>query len=650
MANRFGDDAVASLMEEMGKVQGYKKIENSVPSKDKKRQRHRLVTELDGYPDNSRTIGSHSIWNPYVKLDNLPSSSFLPALPTNPQVEVIRRRTYEKFKQSFYELLERIQLTLKVKLQIPALLEKWQMDCKLQEYQTVLKKTGNRAMSAARGRIIASTSEIRNLLLLQYDPEQKIQWMDPILLSKLSSKTFSQAFKLEFKKAYKDQKKGNEEQLKQQLGSAKVSRQCQHMQKAIHRFIAEGIDYFEKEISQIAAREALLSQPSKKIPKIQRDKERDQMKVTHLGLSFSVHVAHYEKLQRLFDRASESNAKGGNQDATFEEVLFCLLCRYDMLQGAGLQASLPGGVLDVLLEHLDCRMECFASPLNCRNQNFSSAFDLDRFFGSIGSFFTCNFEAGGCYQANPPFCEELIHGMCKKMDEDLQKTQKSSTALMFVIFVPVWKESKGYQSLTGSKFMTEHVVMQSGRHWFAEGTQHRRKETFRVASFDTSIFFYQNEAAKSKWPITEEILQQLKASFTDDPRNDDPASAKTDGKQNIKLTTNEPPKIELPPAEAKIEAKKDQGASTADTHIDLKHSATPLKAGAKKKKGKEGPKGKKRKWTDEEEGKAQLDLLHSLGLAKEEPKTEENPLPSKGKSNGKVRSQKPKNKKKKGSH
>jgi hypothetical protein len=650
MANRNGDDVVASLMAEMGKVQGYKKIENSVPSQEKKRQRRRLVPELGDYPDNSRTVGSHSIWNPYVKLDNLPSSSFLPTLPTNPQVEVIRRRTYEKFKQGFYELLERIQGTLKIKLQIPALLEKWQMDCKLQEYQTVLKKKENRAISAAGGRIIASTPEIRNLLLMQNDPEQKIQWMDPILLSKLASSTFSQAFKVEFKKAYKDQKKGTELQLKQQLGSAKLGRKCQHMQKAIHKFIAEGIDYFEKEISLIATREALQPSSSKKIPKIQRDNERNQMKVTFLGLSFSVHVAHYEKLQRLFDRASESNAKGGNQDATFEEVLFCLLCRYDMLQGAGLQASLPGGVLDVLLEHLDCRMECFASPLNCRTQNFGSAFDLDRFFGTVGSFFTCNFDAGGCYQANPPFCEELIHGMCKKLDEDLEQTQKSKTALMFVIFVPVWKESKGYQSLTGSTFLTEHVVMQSGHHWYAEGTQHRRKDTFRAASFDTSIFFYQNEAAKSKWPITEEILEQLKASFTDDPRNDDPASAKTGSKQKIKLTTNEPPKIEPPPAEAKVEEKKEQDFSTANNRLDPKPSAAASKAGANNKKGKEGLNGKKRKWNDAEEGKAQLDLLHSLGLAKEEPKTEENLLPSKGKSNGKAGSHKPKQKKKKGSH
>jgi hypothetical protein len=370
-------------------------------------------------------------------------------------------------------------------------------------------------------------------------------------------------------------------------------------------------------------------------------------------LSFSVHVGHYEKLQRHFDQASECNDKSGNQDATFEEVLFCLLCRYDMLRGAGLQASLPGGVLDVLMEHLDCRVECFASPLNCRNQNFGSAFDLDRFFGSsIGSFFTCNFDAGGCYQANPPFCEELIHGMCKKMDEDLEQTQTSKTALMSVIFVPVWKESKGYQSLAGSKFLTEHLVMPSGRHWFAEGTQHRRKETFRAASFDTSIFFYQNEAAKSKWPMTKEILEQLKASFTDDPRNDDPASAKTDSKQQIKLPTNEAAqKIEPPPAEAKLEEKKDPGASTAhNNHVDPKHNATLSKTGAKIKKGKEGRKGKKRTWTDEEEGKNQMDLLHSLGLAKVEPKTEEKPLPSKDESNGKVRSQKPKKKKKKESH
>jgi hypothetical protein len=42
----------------------------------------------------------------------------------------------------------------------------------------------------------------------------------------------------------------------------------------------------------------------------------------------------------------------------------------------------------VLLKDFDCKMECFASPLNCRYSRFCSAFlDTDFAFGSVGSFF-----------------------------------------------------------------------------------------------------------------------------------------------------------------------------------------------------------------------------------------------------------------------
>jgi hypothetical protein len=537
----------------------------------------RMLPELGDYPDNQRGVGSLSVWNPYVKCETLPSSSFLPMLPTNPQVEVTRRRAYEKFKKDFYELLEeKLQKPLKIKLPIPSLLEKWQMDSKLEEFQAAEKYSDQKAQTAATSQqILASSAEISRLVRDQHG------WIDPILLStRTASASFGQACEFEYTRCWKDQNKGsNEEQFQQAL--SKLTKTLKPLKKAVQKLIKDAMEYFEEQISS-----KMLSQSSLKRPKIKRDTERDQITVAHYGLSFSLHVAHYTKLQRLFDRAASQ--------ACFEDALFCLLCRYDMLQGAGLQAALPGSVHDVLLQHLECRMESFASPLNCRNQNFCSAFELDRLFGSVGSFFSCQFETG-CYQANPPFCEILIASMCKRINALLE--QQKQEPLMFVIFVPVWKAASGYQLLLESNYLTKHIVFDQGRHYYTEGSQYRRKESFRVASFDTSVFFYQNEAAQHKWPVSQCLLDDLQRAFTTDPSI---------------ASTNIQPSAE--PA-TKVPAAK-QAESTTATKGSSEETDTAIRSNHKKTKRK--PTGKKRTLTDKEEHKAQLDILQSMGLAEDD--------------------------------
>ena len=176
--------------------------------------------------------------------------------------------------------------------------------------------------------------------------------------------------------------------------------------------------------------------------------------------------------------------------------------------------------MDVLLTQFECQMECFASPLNCRYERYASAFDLDRLFGSVGSFFDLDFGCGGCFQANPPFCEDLIGKMNDKIQDALRQTSQDGAGvpLMFIVFVPAWKQtSASYQELLENEFLTRHVLLEQGKHWYTEGTQHRRKQSFRVASFDTSILFYQNEAAKKKWRIEDDSLELLKAAFCQDP-------------------------------------------------------------------------------------------------------------------------------------
>lgn len=419
------DAALDSLMSELDEAQGYKSSRKKRPaasnSNNATRSRPRLLRELCHYPDNSRCVGNDGtlIWNPYVKSDNLPRSSSLLVLPTNPIVEVIRRRAYERFKADVYELLQRLQKKISMKLQVPSLLEKWQMDSKLEELQAAKKRPENadasllRHISNMAQPLIQSTAEIHRLMFQQQQQGQKQHkqhgegWIDPILLSKFSSASFPEALKLEVQRCWKDQKKRDHMDFAEFLESSKCQEVMKQAKRGMHRLICNANEFFEQEIVQ-----SLRTATTQKRPKIQRDMEKEQMKVTQYGLSYSVHTTFYEKLQRLFDRA-------GSRNASFEEAFFCLLCRYDMLQGAGLQAAIPGRVHDVLLKHFDCQMECFASPLNCRYQNFGSAFDLDRLFGSVGSFFTCDFQRG-CFQANPPFCEIVIDSMCHRMSELLE--------------------------------------------------------------------------------------------------------------------------------------------------------------------------------------------------------------------------------------
>eukprot|EP00985_Skeletonema_marinoi_P029812 scaffold29187_cov58-Skeletonema_marinoi.AAC.1 len=96
--------------------------------------------------------------------------------------------------------------------------------------------------------------------------------------------------------------------------------------------------------------------------------------------------------------------------------------------------------------------------------------------------------------------------------------------IQFAIFVPAWAESSGWQSLMSSPYLSKHCIIDQKKHYYAEGTQHRRtqresnakddgKGSYRIASFDTSVFFLQNAAAKKKWPLDDEVQEGLEKAF-----------------------------------------------------------------------------------------------------------------------------------------
>ncbi|ETV78266.1 hypothetical protein H257_08434 [Aphanomyces astaci] len=231
----------------------------------------------------------------------------------------------------------------------------------------------------------------------------------------------------------------------------------------------------------------------------------DHYLVSYGGTSLRLNRTHLDKLQTLFDR---HHAEAATQ--SFPDFLFCLLLRYESLDGGGFQAALNEECFDVLLRHFDCNMECFASPFNSRYGRFCSAFlDTDRVFGSFGSFFDFH-PTSGCFEANPPFVPALIAKMASHMTLCLQNATK---ALSFIVIIPAWEHTEGWQLLKNSPFNKEYLLLSQKHHGYCEGKQQMRPTRYRIASFDTSVFFWQNAMAASKWPVTDAALDDLRLAF-----------------------------------------------------------------------------------------------------------------------------------------
>lgn len=285
------------------------------------------------------------------------------------------------------------------------------------------------------------------------------------------------------------------------------------------------------------------------MPKISFDDDSNeyekQSTVTFGGISLRINEGHMIKLKSLYGATMSKLGCVDEQQQYFSQALFTLLLRYDALEGAGLQSAIPPQVFRWMHSRFGCSWECFASPFNCWLENntlggkFGSAFgDTDSVFSSAGSFFDIDFlalakkEGGGCFQANPPFASKFIESMCSRMHQFLVGTGDTDTdgvPIMFVIFVPAWRESLGWKALESSPYLTWHTLLlqKEDEHFYAEGTQHRRKKndnsktgdkndrhgSHRIASFDSSVFFLQNAAAQEKWHISNEDEKKLKLAF-----------------------------------------------------------------------------------------------------------------------------------------
>nr|CAB3264703.1 phosphorylated CTD-interacting factor 1-like [Phallusia mammillata] len=270
----------------------------------------------------------------------------------------------------------------------------------------------------------------------------------------------------------------------------------------------------------VSVRPTMLICPSPALGDISVVKEKGIVSLNYHSDMVKLNVIHYQKLESLYRLSCKDDPKM----ELIHARMWCLLQRYhtffgpNQYEGIMLHGSLPTAVFKCLNEEFGVSMECFASPLNCYYKHYLSAFaDTDSYFGSSGPVMQF-FPVQGSFEANPPFCEELMEAMVEHFEKLLAQ---SNSPLSFIIFIPEWRDPTPLSILRmeSSRYKRKQVLIPAFEHQYRSGLQHVTsiaKEVYFKAVHGTMVFFLQNSEGFAKWPPTQDRLRNLFRAFCPD--------------------------------------------------------------------------------------------------------------------------------------
>ena len=133
----------------------------------------------------------------------------------------------------------------------------------------------------------------------------------------------------------------------------------------------------------------------------------------------------------------------------FDNYVWIILFRYNLLGSNNHQLGILPCILDKMKIDFKLSFECFASSLNSHIDNYCSIYyDVEKFFGSKGSFFNLVPEYG-TYSFNPPYQIDIITRGIDKLLNNLSNAEKKNNILTFIITIPIWDK-------IGKKFIKDN--------------------------------------------------------------------------------------------------------------------------------------------------------------------------------------------------
>merc|ERR1719411_1791949 len=256
--------------------------------------------------------------------------------------------------------------------------------------------------------------------------------------------------------------------------------------------------------------------PCPRLPTVDFCQDKDQTQLRYKGEVMRINNVYFTKLEQLY-------RYGCADDRKFEHFLtrvWMLLKRYHGYygsapgEGAQNQGAVPVTVLECIHKNFGVTFECFASPLNCYFRQYCSAFsDIDSYFGSRGPVLEFKPHCGS-FEANPPFCEELMDAVVTHFERLLDE---SLEPLSFVVFLPEWRDPAppALLKLEASRWKRKQLVVAALEHDYRHGFQHVMPKTdVNVKSaHGTMIVWLQNDAGYQRWGPTEERVEALLEAF-----------------------------------------------------------------------------------------------------------------------------------------
>lgn len=153
------------------------------------------------------------------------------------------------------------------------------------------------------------------------------------------------------------------------------------------------------------------------------------------NIKFSLSVELYEKAKKRFNY---------NSGLDCEYLIVCLCLRYLIFGSISfLQQALHPTIFEQFKRKLNINIELFSSILNVYENNlyFSLFYDIEKYFGSYGSFYYAKFISGN-YEATIPSDETMNIISVKKILNSIKKSK-----LLFVIKIVGWgKEYEQFKS------------------------------------------------------------------------------------------------------------------------------------------------------------------------------------------------------------
>lgn len=196
-----------------------------------------------------------------------------------------------------------------------------------------------------------------------------------------------------------------------------------------------------------------------------------------------------------------------------ELKIFWLVYCHEVMDFVIKQYQLPPQVMLTMYEKLDVRRELFASPLNSFFKDYCSLFQVDREFGSLGSFYASKEEGvtvRGNYQCNPPHIENVFNESAPEILRLLQEAEDNGHEMLVVYFMP-WTDCEAYRLLKGSKFNLEEVVLQEHKH-----KEYTLLDNFyRKLIIKTYMFVLANSLSRNIWQGQKinAVIRQIVADF-----------------------------------------------------------------------------------------------------------------------------------------